>query len=262
MSEALSSSEIEDVLSSIRRLVSDDLRPKPGAAAPAAATDKLILTPALRVVDTAEVRPPAPPDFDAVMASVTAAVGPGMDPWESETGDQPPLADAPTAVDWQVPEGETAEFTVDDGFDRGPAPVVSAEDHLTAPEDPAPVLASAEDTPLPGWAQVSPEVEEDTPPAPPDAVTGTVEPDPRWADAAEAEVLRELHDSPSAAEEDDFPVGDTDRDLPYDEDVLREIVRDIIREEFQGRMGERITRNIRKLVRAEIARVLASEKLT
>ena len=34
-------------------------------------------------------------------------------------------------------------------------------------------------------------------------------------------------------------------------------VRDIIREELQGALGERITRNVRKLVRAEIARAMA-----
>ncbi len=43
------------------------------------------------------------------------------------------------------------------------------------------------------------------------------------------------------------------------EDVLREIVRDMIREELQGNLGERITRNVRKLVRAEINRALASQ---
>jgi hypothetical protein len=42
------------------------------------------------------------------------------------------------------------------------------------------------------------------------------------------------------------------------EDLLREIVRDMIREELQGDLGERITRNVRKLVRAEINRALAS----
>ena len=51
MSEPMSSTEIEDVLSSIRRLVSDDLRPAPRAATVASeGNGKLILTPALRVV--------------------------------------------------------------------------------------------------------------------------------------------------------------------------------------------------------------------
>ena len=41
------------------------------------------------------------------------------------------------------------------------------------------------------------------------------------------------------------------------EEMLRDLVRDIIREELQGALGERITRNVRKLVRAEIARAVA-----
>jgi len=34
----------------------------------------------------------------------------------------------------------------------------------------------------------------------------------------------------------------------------------MLREELAGKMGERITRNIRKLVRAEIARALAAQE--
>lgn len=41
-----------------------------------------------------------------------------------------------------------------------------------------------------------------------------------------------------------------------DEETLREIVRDVLREELQGVFGERITRNVRKLVRTEIARMI------
>ena len=50
MSEPLTSNEIENVLSSIRRLVSSELRPslKPPVNGPA--VDKLLLTPSLRVV--------------------------------------------------------------------------------------------------------------------------------------------------------------------------------------------------------------------
>ena len=47
-------------------------------------------------------------------------------------------------------------------------------------------------------------------------------------------------------------------ELTYDEEVLRDLVRDLIREELHGGLGERITRNVRKLVRAEIARALAT----
>ena len=46
-----------------------------------------------------------------------------------------------------------------------------------------------------------------------------------------------------------------------DEDALRDLVADIVREELQGALGERITRNVRKLVRREIHRALAAQEL-
>lgn len=44
-----------------------------------------------------------------------------------------------------------------------------------------------------------------------------------------------------------------------DEEVLRSIVVEIVRSELQGALGERITRNVRKLVRREIHRVLVAK---
>ena len=46
--------------------------------------------------------------------------------------------------------------------------------------------------------------------------------------------------------------------VTVDEAALRKMVRELIREELQGGLGERITRNVRKLVRSEIARALAT----
>ncbi len=46
-----------------------------------------------------------------------------------------------------------------------------------------------------------------------------------------------------------------------DEEMLREMVADIVRQELQGTLGERITRNVRKLVRREIHRALAAHEL-
>jgi hypothetical protein len=45
------------------------------------------------------------------------------------------------------------------------------------------------------------------------------------------------------------------------ENALRDIVRETVREELQGALGERITRNVRKLVRREIHRALAAQEL-
>lgn len=59
--------------------------------------------------------------------------------------------------------------------------------------------------------------------------------------------------SPGAADDDETAL--------LDEGALRELVAEIVREELQGGLGERITRNVRKLVRAEIQRAFAARDL-
>ena len=46
-------------------------------------------------------------------------------------------------------------------------------------------------------------------------------------------------------------------ELPLDREMLRSLIGEVLREELQGTLGERMTRNVRKLVRAEIRRALA-----
>ena len=46
-----------------------------------------------------------------------------------------------------------------------------------------------------------------------------------------------------------------------DEVALRALVARVVREELQGDLGQRITSNLRKLVRREIRMILAAEKL-
>ncbi|MCE0507210.1 hypothetical protein LR948_17720 [Roseivivax sp. GX 12232] len=58
----------------------------------------------------------------------------------------------------------------------------------------------------------------------------------------------------------DLPEEPAPQALPaMDEAALRELVAEVIRKELQGVLGERITRNVRKLVRREIQRTLASQ---
>lgn len=45
-----------------------------------------------------------------------------------------------------------------------------------------------------------------------------------------------------------------------DEEALRGVINSIVREELQGELGERIGRNLRKLVRREIGEMLAEER--
>jgi hypothetical protein len=272
MSEPLSSTEIEDVLSSIRRLVSDDIRPslRVQAAVAPVAGDKLILTPALRVVE-AVADANAPPmfvatprvqhnaenatDFGQVVASVGAAVDAAPDEWDSEAGDAL-VSEKDFAAAWAGPAAVEAAFdhSVDD--EDAAVQVISAEsDHFEYQEilvEPAATLA--ED--VPAWAQedgVGEVVAEDEPVV----HNGMVEPDPVWADAAAASVIAGLADPVAEADEDD----DFGGEMRFNEDVLRELVRDILREELAGKMGERITRNIRKLVRTEISRAMMTQDI-
>jgi hypothetical protein len=71
------------------------------------------------------------------------------------------------------------------------------------------------------------------------------------------------------AEEADFgPASDTEANmfdtgepLDIDAEALRDLVAEIIRQELQGTLGERITRSVRKLVRREINRILEARDL-
>lgn len=237
MSEPMSNVEIEDVLSSIRRLVSDDLRPQARAARvePAAApvSDKLVLTPALRIVAEPAPEPAvAPgvetePEFDAgpVFHTVRGSVA-------EEAGFIATDDDEPEAV--LARDMPAIEAYDDDG---AAAPVdmpVSIPDAVFAAED-AGVAPSLEADP---WVQPASAGAQDA-----------------WAEAAEAAVRAELEQEAGQSAFARFV--DEDEGPAFDEAAMRELVRDIIREELQGTLGERITRNVRKLVRAEIARALA-----
>lgn len=269
MSEPMSSVEIEDVLSSIRRLVSEDLRPAarpaPEAATPPAlssaaqmAASKLILTPALRVVaDDGRAA--------AVETTTDSAAQPDAEPWDD--GEVAAFVNVEddavfdNDTEWQASSAVVSLTWPSDVPARDPVAEILSEAPQAADEAPAPLqTGEARDwveeplpeTPSPAWHDAMPEdlARPDDPvqDAAEDAALNAV-----WADAAEAEVLRQLAEegvTPQAA-----PLSDDDR--VYEENLLRDLVRDIIREELQGELGERITRNVRKLVRAEIARAMA-----
>jgi hypothetical protein len=70
-----------------------------------------------------------------------------------------------------------------------------------------------------------------------------------------AEARRQQEDEDEDAD-DGFDIFADDR-LP-DPDALRDLVAEIVRAELQSDLGQRVTRNIRKLVRREIRRALAA----
>lgn len=189
-------------------------------------------------------------DLGRVVASVGAAVDATHDEWEAETGDAQ-VSEQDFAAAWtQTVVAETAVAEGDDLVEH------QATDHFEYHE--TRVDGAAED--VPAWAQhdVVDEGAEEPAPA---ALEGMVEPDPVWADAAAASAIAGLDDQIDAEDDQSVPDEDDylDQGAKFDEDVLRELVRDILREELAGKMGERITRNIRKLVRAEIARAMLTQ---
>ena len=69
---------------------------------------------------------------------------------------------------------------------------------------------------------------------------------------------RDIEDLGDSADGFTFP--DTDDGI-IDEEVLRDLISEVVRQELQGVLGQRITRNVRKLVRREIRLALAAEDL-
>ena len=242
MSEPMTSGEIEDVLSSIRKLVSEDLRPAPRVPtlAPQPEPDKLILTPALRVVEgsaealatLAAADPPEPEPtrrlrLDTVVSSFAAQVSPPADGWEAETGDA----------------------TVTRLVRLPPQPVDRA-----APAEAFPDAAAADDTGA-GQGITDAEVVDPT------AMGGLHF---AWQARRAGQGIDDIADDLPPEAELLHGAGDAagGPEPEIDAEALADMVRDMLREELQGALGERMTRNIRKLVRAEVARILATKDLT
>jgi cell pole-organizing protein PopZ len=275
MSERMTNMEIEDVLSSIRRLVSEEARPllrrEVRLPTPESAS-KLVLTPDFRVSEPTEsaeapqakpVEPQRPAaSLKARLAILESALGESKGEWEpdgSEVGadafgqveDEPSVHDAFGAQ----AEADYAEARM--------APETDPQDWL--PES-APEATLTEET----VPEATPAVEDE-----PVGSAGTSESHAEPVETAEmAAIPAEMVDwqdehvtsapRPDVAHEkptDEASVFDEDDDAIIDEEGLRDLVRDMIRQELQGALGERITRNVRKLVRAEINRALAGREL-
>ena len=312
----LSSEEIEDVVSSVRRLVSNEQGPRRTTRDLSA--ERLLLTPALRVVSeisplstlildvpvpevapTAEAAPeiipdpvPEPPPPPAVDVAEPAAEEPAVElieaDWEDEIWAAPEVLSlgevAIGAEEAEVllpPQEEAPAETL-----AGLAPQVEAE---AEPDTWAQVDGEwVEDEPVPfiplrrraehlaarlasGSMQDPDEVDDgdhDDAPSPPlrDVAAELLEDDPLAADLdGDAPVARGVDDGGEGGTAQRMPTEILDADgtplAVLDEAALQEIVRQMIREELQGSLGERITRNVRKLVRAEINRALVARDL-
>lgn len=350
MSDPVSNAEVEDVLASIRRLVSGEKqneRPaephvtaapstsgqsgqSASATAPEVDRTKLVLTPALRVMepeDEAERQSVEEPISDASEGSAATDAQQDI----GDAVDQDTLA-AENARQAAILVGLAAQQTAEDGSSDRPGDVVDTGSDPDAPEaevvetpesenTPDAIIIEAKENPTSLSAKIAAleavigkrqDTWEPDGVAATDAYSGTEAPALEWEDhvaeelntpaaVTEPELLEaeeyddeledEIPSEPAQAQPvfrpDDrlYDFGATgpeaeadaqlaEAELPdrdaldlteetdiLDEEALRDIVAEIVREELQGALGERITRNVRKLVRREIQRALAAQDL-
>lgn len=275
MSDPVANVDIEDVLSSIRRLVSNGPEKDGEASDDVRDADRLVLTPSQRIdAEDAEAEAVVPDRAPAGSAGLTEA--------------HPPEIEEPEPL---FPEGraEVSDAVPDQAVETGAAAFSSRE--MDAPDnagtEQGPVTQAEDDPELDGIAAMF--ARHDS------AAPGGWEPDgddeDAFADGAEAPALDwrdagmddETDERIGDARQEAGPeqdgnlaaafAGDWDADAPedeenafaieneavLDEEALRDLVAEIVREELMGTLGERITRNVRKLVRREIHRALNSQ---
>lgn len=326
MSKPVTNDEIEDVLSSIRRLVSEGDKPRHATPQPPKQPEKLVLTPALRVGPADEKL--APPrvvqveqtDFLVLNETADIPVSPPSDRASLEAT----IAELEAAVtaqadDWE-PDG--SETDTSPGWDNGVFPTAVANDPVNLRSSAPTLFASAaayraaleaaenEDDLIAPWdlpqkvrgeyasdAQTTESVDkivEGDDAEPQDEpmlsdILATVEitraPDIDDQETVQSDShgdLGEVSGSNGIAfrhagrrfnrDNDKIPTNQESDDANHsaelileaaqiDPEQLHKLVAEIVREELQGKLGERITHNVRKLVRREIMRVLNAQDM-
>jgi len=310
MSEQVTNVDIDDVLSSIRRLVSEggqksskDLNEADHGAP---VSEKLILTPNFRVKDSQDTKS-APPADDAPVDQPDVPLFASEDPGdialvlkpEQSIPDGESLVDfsrttlEATIAELEAQVGEKGEDWEPDGSESPQEVTWASAGFVAATREPA--KADQEDT------TVDVAVEENEDAGDMDTVASTL------ASTLVAESLRETVDAPNETEdasdipqsfvahprahrwsqeaerrltpivEEDTDFGDElahpaqvsnddqlekylNQGAMFDEATLKRVVQEVVREELQGNLGERITRNVRKLVRREIHNILTTQE--
>lgn len=321
MSDPVVNIEIEDVLASIRRLVSEGDAPKrqqaarpparqtegasrdlPNVTAPpeataniSAAPEKLVLSPEQMVeLPQQDISDPLVLDASAeadnveeiaapiedVVAPPSLATWHNLDPLpEEDTAASPEVSETePPDEAASDEEGPTLEVINTDARSQLLSTIEELEAAVTENDDDFEPDGS-EEAPIVDWSKttengaifgaraattrvvdIARPVEDG-----PEGTKEDLEPDnivsetPRAATLAEVRRLArdEINRATSTLDDelDEFIAADA----AIDQEQLRSMVVAIVREELQGALGERITRNVRKLVRREIYRILASE---
>lgn len=182
---------------------------------------------------------------------------------ETDPEDLPPVPDslAEAEAAWDI-------AAMDEAATATPEMDLPEREDLTEAAVPEAASLPADDDPgldLPADPLPEPEadfaVQDGHAPAP---ATGATEPEPAAALPAPAIAAGVGFDADPEAEEMDTGLGlfEGEDGLPLDEAALRDLVAEIIRDELRGALGARIARNLRQMVRQELARELAARGLS
>ena len=328
MSDSGSDAKVEDVLSSVRRLISSELPRTPRADVPID-DKKLVLTQSQRIEPEEEITPVRPEpgapgsrpmSLEDRIAELEAAVSAQPDEWEPDGSEdqtqhvpdhmimrpepspkddsqqrgplrlsqialvdageldgedagvdsveptltfkhESPDREGQTAKGENEPEGIPADMPQDsDDISADPGGIEAALDReFGLVDDVASSLSEPTDQSEAAVVVDLPVVEEKV------TIPGLEEPSQEFEkhDAEpEPETTTDVPQDASAVTPmpDETVLNDeeTAKGLALNEDVLTEFVSSLIRKELHGDLGERITRNVRKLVRQEIQRALAA----
>lgn len=261
MSKTGTGQNVEDMLSSVRRLVSDELPRMPRAEVPKA-------PPALVLTESQRIEPPMSghnsrrKSLEDRIAELEAAVAESSDDWEpdgSEDLDQHrpdhivfrptraitrPSAPLPRSAPARLVDENDAK-----GIDKPAEPLVL----VGKPVAQTVVAAPAGET---GEA-LQAEVETVLTEVVSSAIVGMAE-DALTGDDAFEQALANAVGADDASDSDarEAQSGPVTEPARIDIADIRPLISSLIREELQGDLGERITRNVRKLVRQEIQRAL------
>ncbi|MEM7090305.1 MAG: hypothetical protein AAF496_12095 [Pseudomonadota bacterium] len=281
MSDSVVKAGIEDVLSSIKRLVSEEGRTesKAGSAVDVRKPGRLVLTDALRIgapvrLDEKDAVQSSTPEYSAQDSAkpmllracdiVRAGTPANQDRADTETSlddavtQQPDDAGLTTTLTGSLSAKiEALEAAIARTEDQWEPDGDSTDAYSGTPTKAVPwagdtSFSQSEDMPSEPEIAESPATAPDNAPSTPDA-DRVSEPTVAAVQGAETIATQSKDADPDAVE----PVtGPT-----MDEEDLRALISDIVRQELQGPLGERLTRNLRKMVRREIQRALAARNL-
>lgn len=180
----------------------------------------------------------------------------GADDFDSALVEAVAASVASSTADQEVEDESSSEDTSDHASDVLKAeefnPSIFSNDKLDPHVTAAELLADTDDVPVKDSAPVRPE-----PVSFAEIAPKTVQPEPEAKAASVPEPDPEPQDEPTAMGEAIAALAA----LP-EEEAMRLLISRMIRDELQGELGERITRNVRKLVRREVQRALTSKDLT